>query len=333
MTAMIASHGRLPPRSIAASRLALQDTPHRALTDTLPVIGAASATRPEPASSVVPGRRWAAPAAGSGLLRADPPPRSRCPSCRPRHPASGQRPVRPERAPRSAVRLATVDSRTHGKRRCPQLVLQAVGVVGHRLGRVHAAAEQPTEPRHDLLPLEPLTPRRVLGAADVLDHDEVAQAQDLADWYTFAHIIDGFGFYLALWLVGRACPLLLRLTLATALAVAREVFENTDFVIDHCREASIALGYRGDSIVNSVGDVLACVVGSLLASRLAGSRVDCSCRRPGRCSRLGSSRRCRLSCSFCSTQTMPSGVAARESEGTPPAKSILRRRPERSRSG
>ena len=71
------------PRSIAASRLALQDTPHRALTDTLPVIGAASAARPEPASSVVPGRRWAAPAAGSGLRRADPPPRSRCPAVDP----------------------------------------------------------------------------------------------------------------------------------------------------------------------------------------------------------------------------------------------------------
>ena len=60
----------------------------------------------------------------------------------------------------------------------------------------------------------------------------------------------------------------MRLTLATALAVAWEIFENTDFVIDHYRVATIALGYRGDSIVNSVGDVLACILGFLLAAGL-----------------------------------------------------------------
>ena len=102
-------------------------------------------------------------------------------------------------------------------------------------------------------------------------HDVVessGNSQHLTDWYTFAHVLDGFGFYLALWLVGRDWPLLLRLTLATALAVAWEVFENTDFVIDHYRTATIALGYRGDSIVNSVGDTLACILGFTLAARL-----------------------------------------------------------------
>ena len=57
--------------------------------------------------------------------------------------------------------------------------------------------------------------------------------------------------------------------LAMALAAVWEIFENTDFVILHYRAATIALGYRGDSIVNSVGDVLACVLGFLLASRLS----------------------------------------------------------------
>ena len=92
-------------------------------------------------------------------------------------------------------------------------------------------------------------------------------SQHLTDWYTFAHVLDGFGFYLAL--AGRRdWPLPLRLTLATALAAAWEIFENTDFVIDHYRAATIALGYRGDTIVNSVGDVLACILGFLLAARL-----------------------------------------------------------------
>jgi hypothetical protein len=93
-------------------------------------------------------------------------------------------------------------------------------------------------------------------------------SQHLTDWYTFSHVLDGVGFYLALWLIGRRWPLGLRLTLATALAVVWEVFENTEFTIDRYREAAIALGYRGDSIVNSVGDTFACLLGFVLAVRL-----------------------------------------------------------------
>ena len=93
-------------------------------------------------------------------------------------------------------------------------------------------------------------------------------SQHLTDWYTFSHVLDGVGFYLALWLIGRRWPFGLRLTLATALAVAWEVIENADFVIDHYRAAAIALGYRGDSIVNSVGDTLACILGFALAAWL-----------------------------------------------------------------
>ena len=50
--------------------------------------------------------------------------------------------------------------------------------------------------------------------------------------------------------------------------MAWEIFENTDFVIDHFRTATLALGYRGDSIVNSVSDVVACILGFALAALL-----------------------------------------------------------------
>jgi hypothetical protein len=69
-------------------------------------------------------------------------------------------------------------------------------------------------------------------------------------------------------LIGQAWPVPVRLTLATALAAAWEIFENVDYVIDHYRVATIALGYRGDSIANSVADVVACLFGFLLAAQL-----------------------------------------------------------------
>ena len=53
-------------------------------------------------------------------------------------------------------------------------------------------------------------------------------SQHITDWYTFSHIIHGFGLYGILWLVGRSWPLGLRLTLATAVEVAWEIIENTD---------------------------------------------------------------------------------------------------------
>jgi hypothetical protein len=93
-------------------------------------------------------------------------------------------------------------------------------------------------------------------------------SQHIADWYTFTHIIHGFGLYGILWLVGRRWSLELRFLLALLIEVGWEMFENTDFVIQRYREDTIARGYYGDSAINSEVDVLAFIIGFALAARL-----------------------------------------------------------------
>ena len=100
------------------------------------------------------------------------------------------------------------------------------------------------------------------------ERNSAKTSQMLADWYSFSHVVHGLLFYAALWLVARRWPAEWRFVAALLIEAAWEVTENTPFVIDRYRETTAALGYTGDSVINSMSDIGMMVLGFLAARKL-----------------------------------------------------------------
>ena len=93
-------------------------------------------------------------------------------------------------------------------------------------------------------------------------------SQQLLDPYSLTHILHGFLFFWLITLLFRRTPRGWQFWLALLLESAWEVFENTSFVINKYRTETAALGYQGDTIVNSLGDLACALVGFLVARQL-----------------------------------------------------------------
>jgi Protein of unknown function (DUF2585). len=93
-------------------------------------------------------------------------------------------------------------------------------------------------------------------------------SQLFVDPYSLTHVAHGMMFAgLLVLLIPRVSPKW-RFVIAIALESIWEIIENTNAVIERYRVATASLGYQGDSIVNSLGDIFCCAVGFLIARKL-----------------------------------------------------------------
>ncbi len=93
------------------------------------------------------------------------------------------------------------------------------------------------------------------------------QSQRVADPYSFSHIVHGMLFYAFLWLAARKLPMRWRFVGALFLEAGWELLENSPLIINRYREATIALGYVGDSVLNSLSDIVMVAIGFCVAWR------------------------------------------------------------------
>ena len=93
-------------------------------------------------------------------------------------------------------------------------------------------------------------------------------SQHLFDAYSFSHVLHGILFFGLLWFFRNKLSLNIRAAIAASVEIGWEMLENSPVIINRYREATVSLGYTGDSIANSLGDIGSFIVGFYLARKL-----------------------------------------------------------------
>lgn len=101
-----------------------------------------------------------------------------------------------------------------------------------------------------------------------LNVNSMHNSQHLLDAYSLSHMLHGVLFFGLFWLFRNRMPLGWRLIAALAIEVVWEMMENSPIIINRYRAATVSLGYSGDSIVNSIGDIISFAGGFYVAARL-----------------------------------------------------------------
>jgi len=107
--------------------------------------------------------------------------------------------------------------------------------------------------------------RVYLWVGDIWSSDN---SQHIFDPYSFSHVLHGvMSWAILMWLLPRL-SLSWQLVITTFVEASWEVAENSAMIINRYRESTLALGYNGDTILNSIADIFCCIVGFAIALRL-----------------------------------------------------------------
>lgn len=121
--------------------------------------------------------------------------------------------------------------------------------------------------------IEYLMGRKIWGSAGNAgiwsnDINSPTNSQFIADAYSFSHFNHGLLFYGLLFKVAKKLPVPVRALIAIVIEAGWEILENSDWTIERYRTQTISLNYFGDSIVNSMCDILCMLLGFMVAARV-----------------------------------------------------------------
>jgi len=98
-------------------------------------------------------------------------------------------------------------------------------------------------------------------------------SQHLFDPYSFTHVLHGVLFFWLTGIIFSKLSLNWQMLIAGVAEMGWEILENSNFIIEKYRANTASVDYFGDSIANSIGDLIACLLGFWIAAKLGWLRA------------------------------------------------------------